>query len=277
MYSNEEAVGRAIRESGVPRADLFVTTKLAPHDVGEGKAYVALCTSLQKLGMDYVDLFLVHWPSVGGLQPEDPLNQVGRHASYVELQRGVAEGKIKNLGVSNFEEHHLRPLLADPRVTVPPAVNQVECHPYYPQPSLRAFCRAHNILLQAYSSLGQGRKTLLADPVVNAIAHKRGITAAQVLLRWGVQQGIPVLPRTTKAARLSENLGALHVPSLEPEDMQALGALDAISHYKFAWNPLYIYADDPGWPGVKEKKEKKGQKKKGGEHGTAAPPKSTTK
>lgn len=239
VYRNEAAIGRAIRESGVPREQLFITTKLAPKDQGAGKAYAALCQSLQDLGLEYVDLFLIHWPAAAGLKHDDPLNKLRRHESYLELQQGVAEGKIKCLGVSNFEIPHLEGLLADPALTIPPCVNQVECHPFYPQQELRAYCQQHNILLQAYSSLGQGKTDLLAHPVVKAIATKRKMTPAQVLLRWALQQGIPVLPKTISPARMEENLAALHL-QLEAEDMQALDALDDKCHVKFAWDPFQV-------------------------------------
>jgi len=240
VYRNEAAVGRAIRESNVPRHELFLTTKLAPKDQGAGKAYASLCRSLSELGLDYVDLYLIHWPAASGLKHDDPLNRIRRHESYVELQQGVREGKIKNLGVSNFEIRHLTALLADPAVTYPPSVNQVECHPLYPQIQLREYCRKHGILIQAYSSLGQGKQDLLAHPVVTSTATKRGMTPAQVLLRWALQQGIPVLPKTTNTMRMTENLGALN-KELQNEDMHALNGLDESLYRKFAWDPCQVF------------------------------------
>lgn len=239
VYRNEAAIGRAIRESGIPREQFFITTKLAPKDQGASKAYAALCQSLHDLGMEYVDLFLIHWPAAAGLKHNDPLNKVRRHESYVELQQGVLEGKIKSLGVSNFEIPHLEALLADPAITIPPSVNQVECHPFYPQRELHTYCRQHNIILQAYSSLGQGNTDLLAHPTIKAIAAKQKMTPAQVLLRWALQRGIPVLPKTISPKRMVENLVALRL-QLDVEDMQALDGLDDKCHVKYAWDPSQV-------------------------------------
>lgn len=236
-YRNEKQVGQAIRDSGVPREEVFLQSKLAPKDQGEGAAYQAVLDSIEALGVDYIDCYLMHWPGKSGLRPEDPTNREVRHQSYRDLQRACQEGKLRRIGVSNFNIRHLEGLLADPTVTIRPAINQVEVHPYYQQRDLRAFCAAQGILVQAYSSLGQMDPSLRQDRAVLKVAEEVGRTPAQVLLRWALQHGLPVIPKTTSPARMAENFGVLDF-ELDDGAMRRLDALE--KGQKFAWNPELI-------------------------------------
>lgn len=191
MYGNEEGVGEAIRRSGIPRDDLFVTTKL--NNNRHGEAVEALDESLARLGLEHVDLYLIHWP-----RP--------RHNHYVEAWRGFEEakaaGKTRSIGVSNFQLAHLERLAAE--TSTVPSVNQIELHPDFTQPELRAYHAEHGIVTEAWSPLGQG-KGLLGDSTLASLAVKYGRTPAQVVLRWHLQLGNIVFPRSVTPARIREN------------------------------------------------------------------------
>ncbi|KZT64358.1 Aldo/keto reductase [Daedalea quercina L-15889] len=228
-YGNEQSVGKALRESRVPRDELFLTTKLDQSDHGRVKE--AFTTSLTKLGVDYVDLYLMHWPmaydeSGNTLQPEDSPTLV---ETWREMERLLSDGKAKAIGVSNFSVQTLTELLA--HASVVPAVNQVELHPCLPQHELVDFCSKRGILLTAYSPVG---KTKFADdPAITAIAsgHGPAVTNAQVLLSWGVQRGTAVIPKTVHAERLKENLQVIFsVPFCGgPDDLEHSGQLVHLS------------------------------------------------
>jgi len=193
LYFNEEGVGRALAESGIPRADLFVTTKLWNDEHDYDKALRAFDTSLAKLGLDYVDLYLIHWP-------------VPKQDRYLDawkaLQKVYADGRAKAIGVSNFRVGDLDRVLAG--ADVAPAVNQIELHPRFSQPELRAYHARHGIHTEAWSPLGQG-KGLLDDPVLAKIAAVHDRTPAQVVLRWHLQLGNVVIPKSVTPARIAEN------------------------------------------------------------------------
>lgn len=192
-YRNEEGVGQAIAAAGLPRDELFVTTKLWNADQGYDKALAAFDASAQKLGLDVVDLYLIHWPT--------PARDL-----YVEswraLERLKADGRIRSIGVSNFTPAHLRRLF-DETGTVP-SVNQVELHPHLQQAALRAFHAEHEIATEAWSPLAQG--AVLDAPVLTAIADAHGKTSAQVVLRWHIQLGNVVIPKSVTPKRIAENL-----------------------------------------------------------------------
>ncbi|KAJ7307434.1 hypothetical protein JRQ81_009453 [Phrynocephalus forsythii] len=189
VYGNEAALGRALREllprHGLSRGDVFLTSKLSPRDHGEGPAEAACLASLEQLGCDYLDLYLIHWPGTQGRPQDDAGNRERRQESWRALERLHQAGKLKAIGVSNYTLRHLKELLAGCRV--PPAVLQVELHPQLAQPDLLDFCRQQGIHVQAYSSLGTGR--LVEQPEVVEVARRRGRTPAQVLLRWALQRG----------------------------------------------------------------------------------------
>ena len=212
VYGNEAAVGRAIAASGVPRAELFVTTKLANADQGLTSTQHACQASLERLGLDYVDLYLVHWPAP----------QLGKYVdSFGGLIQSRGEGYARSIGVCNFTEEHLSNVIDLTFVT--PAVNQIELHPLLNQAELRAANAAHNVVTEAYSPLAVGR--LLDNPTVTSVAAEYGRTAAQVLLRWSLQLGNVVVVRSSKPERMAENLNVFDF-ELATEHMDTLNGLN---------------------------------------------------
>ncbi|MFG2397248.1 aldo/keto reductase [Streptomyces lydicus] len=214
IYGNEEGTGKALAASGIPREELFVTTKLWNSDQGYDSTLRAFDASLGKLGLEYVDLYLIHWP----LPSRD--NYV---ATYRALEKIQAEGRAKAIGVSNFQPAHLERLLAE--TSVVPAVNQIELHPQFQQAESRAFHARHGIATEAWSPLGQG-KGLLEDPTIGRLAAKYGKTAAQVVLRWHLQLGNVVIPKSVTPSRIAENIDVFGF-ELDAEDLAALAGLDA--------------------------------------------------
>ncbi|XP_076145191.1 glyoxal reductase-like [Alosa pseudoharengus] len=229
VYRNEVEIGQALREllpkHGLLRADIFVTSKLGPRDQGP-MAPAACQRSLDQLGLEYIDLFLVHEPGTEGLRVEDPQNSANRAQSWTALEDFHSRGKFRAIGVSNYTVRHLEEVLASCKV--PPAVLQVEFHPRLVQTELRALCAQRGVCFEAFSSLGSG--ALLSDPAVLEVAKGCGRTVAQVLLRWAVQQGIPVLPKSCNASRVREN-GQLFDFELSQEDMDKLTGLDCGQRY----------------------------------------------
>ena len=213
MYGNEEGVGQALQESGLSRDDVFVTTKLNNDGHGYDAALKRLDGSLAKLGTDHVDLYLIHWP-----RPHDD--------RYVDTWRGfekaAAEGKARSIGVSNFTVAHLDRLAAETGTV--PAVNQVECHPRFTQDELRAYHREHGIATEAWSPIGQG-KGLLDDPVLATLGEKYGKTPAQVVLRWHIQLGNIVFPKSMHVERMRENIDVFDF-ELGDDDVAAVSDLN---------------------------------------------------
>jgi 2,5-diketo-D-gluconate reductase A len=209
MYGNEEGVGTAIAQSGVPRDEIFITTKLNNPDHGYDATLKAFDTSMSKLGIDVLDLYLIHWP-----QP--------KRNSYVEtwkaFEKLYADGRVRSIGVSNFAIGHLRRLAAE--TDVKPVANQIELHPGLPQLELRAFHAEHEILTEAWSPIGQGQG-LLEDPTIGAIAGRAGRSPAQVVLRWHIQHGNITIPKSVTPSRIKENLAVFDF-ELADEDMAAL-------------------------------------------------------
>ncbi len=210
IYGNEADVGAAVQESEVPREEIFVATKLWNDDQGFDEAQRAFDASLRRLGLDYVDLYLIHWPVAGK-----------RLDSWRALERIKASGRARAIGVSNFLVPHLEELLA--AANEPPAVDQIEMHPFLQQRETRAFCAKTAIVVEAYSPLTHGRK--IDDPVIAAVAARAGRSPAQVLLRWGVQKGVVVLPKSTNEGRIIENADVFGF-TLDGAAMSALDALD---------------------------------------------------
>ncbi|MEU3947553.1 aldo/keto reductase [Streptomyces sp. NPDC029526] len=212
-YGNEEGTGRAIARSGVPREELFVTTKLWNSDQGYDATLRAFDASVSKLGLEYVDLYLIHWPT-----PERDL--------YVETYRAFeklyADGRVRAIGVSNFLPEYLD-RLAD-EASVVPAVNQIELHPHLQQHAAREYHAERGIATEAWSPLGQG-KGLLEVPAIVAIARKHGRTPAQVVLRWHLQLGNVVIPKSVTPSRIRENFDVFDF-SLDAEDLAAISALN---------------------------------------------------
>lgn len=212
VYGNEEGVGQAIRESGLPREEVFVTTKVWNTDQGYDATLRAMETSLTRLGLDYVDLYLIHWP----VPAQDRFLETWR-----ALERLRADGKARSIGVSNFKIPHLERLLDASEVV--PSVNQIELHPYLQQRELREFHAKHGIATESWSPLAKGQ--ILGDPVVGAIAAKHGKSPAQVVIRWHLDSGLIVIPKSATPSRLPENLAAMDF-ALDAEDMARLAALD---------------------------------------------------
>jgi 2,5-diketo-D-gluconate reductase A len=215
MYGNEREVGEAIAKSGLSRGDVFVTSKLNNGSHRPDDARKAFNQTLEALGFDYVDLFLIHWPL--------PMKYGGDFVSTWEtLAEFYREGRARSIGVSNFQAHHLRRLHA--QSDVPPAVNQIEISPYLTQDDLRVFCIEHQIAVEAWSPLAKGGE-LLVDPEVRRIANETGKTPAQVVLRWHIQRGDIVFPKSVKPARIRENFEIFDF-ELSGVDVAAISALD---------------------------------------------------
>ena len=212
MYGNEEGVGRALAESGLPRDEVFLTTKLTNDGHGHDAAVRRLDESLQKLGTDHVDLYLIHWPRPGDDRYVD---------TWRGFEKALSEGKARSIGVSNFTVEHLQ-RLAKETGTVP-AVNQVELHPRFGQADLRGYHAEHGIATEAWSPIGQG-KGLLDDPVLTGLAQKYDRSPAQVVLRWHVQLGNIVFPKSMHAERMRENIDVFGF-ELSDDDMAAMDAL----------------------------------------------------
>ncbi|MEV6109856.1 aldo/keto reductase [Streptomyces sp. NPDC051940] len=216
IYENEEGTGKALAASGVPREELFVTTKLwntAKQPWDRDAVLRAFDDSLAKLGLDYVDLYLIHWPR--------PMRE-----DYVTIWRAfgelAADGRAKAVGVSNFKPAQLERIIDDSGIT--PAVNQIELHPNFPQAETRAFHARHHIATEAWSPLGQG-KGLLSDPTVAAVAAKHGVSPAQAVLRWHLQLGNVVIPKSVTPSRIRENFDVFGF-ELDTDDMAAFASVD---------------------------------------------------
>ena len=210
-YFNEDEVGRAVRDSGIPRDEIFVTSKLWLQDYGYDAACKGIDASLKKLGLDYVDLYLIHQPY--GDVP----------GAWKAMEDAQKAGKIKSIGVSNMTPNIWNHFV--PQFDTMPAVNQVECHPFFQQKQLREVLDTCGTALEAYFPLGHGDEALLTHPLVTALAHKYNKTAGQIILRFEVQEGFVVLPKSTNPQHMADNI-AIFDFSLTDEDMVRMGSLD---------------------------------------------------
>ena len=209
-YGNERGVGKAVRESSVPREELFITTKVWNTDLRAGRTLQAFDESLSRLQMDYVDLYLIHWPvSEGFIQP------------WKDLETIYRSGRARAIGVSNFLIHHLEGLPG--KTGIVPAVNQIEFHPYLQQPELIRFCRAHEIQVEAWSPLMQGR--IVSRSGLSGLAEKYQKHATQIVLRWNLQRGIVTIPKSSKKTHILQNANLFDF-ELTEADMQTLNGLD---------------------------------------------------
>jgi diketogulonate reductase-like aldo/keto reductase len=224
-YGNEREVGEGIRRSGVDRSDVFIETKVWVSDYGYDQTLHAFEKAAGKLGVDQLDLLILHQPA--------PDRFAKTIAAYRALETLLADGRVRAIGVSNFMPHHLKQLLA--ATDVVPAVNQIELHPYFTQPDVRAADAANGILTQAWSPIGgitfypgwgEDRRNVMEDPAIAAIGEAHGKSAAQVMLRWHLQQGRSAIPKSTNPARIAENFDVFDF-ELSSQELAAIDALDA--------------------------------------------------
>ncbi|MGP4038403.1 aldo/keto reductase [Gracilibacillus sp. D59] len=211
LYANEEGVGQAIKDSGIPREEIFVTTKVWNDEQGYEETKAAFKRSLERLQMDYVDLYLVHWPVPGKFTE-----------TYKALEEIYHEGKAKAIGVSNFEPHHLEELLKEVEIT--PAVNQVELHPQLQQQAVRDFCEKHDIKVEAWAPLGKAR--YFDHPVLQDLAAKYNKKPSQIIVRWQYQSGIITIPKSVHKERQQENVDIFDF-ALSTEDIEKIKSMDA--------------------------------------------------
>lgn len=223
IYGNERGVGRAIRSCGLPRDQLFITTKVWNEDIRRGTVAEAFAESLGRLQLDYVDLYLVHWAIPGKVT-----------STWHAMEKLQRSGRTKSIGVSNHLRPHLDELL--PRAEIVPAVNQIELHPYLQSRALVDHCRAHQIQVEAWSPLMKGRE-LLADPLLVRIAEAHGKTVAQIVLRWEVQSGIVTIPKSVHRERIREN-AAIFDFALTEAEMAQVNALDR--NHRIGADPLNV-------------------------------------
>ena len=215
-YQNERSVGKAVRESGVPREEVWITSKLWPSEYGEGKTAAAIDKMLDRLGTDHVDLLLLH-------------QQFGDYlGAWRDMERAVAAGKVRSIGLSNFESDRLEEVLA--AATIKPAVLQVECHPYYQQNALKERLAPYGTVLEAWYPLGHGDAGLLAEPVFAELGEKYGKSPAQIILRWHIQEGTIVFPKTTNPQHMAENIDIFDF-ELTDDEMGRVRALDRGQRY----------------------------------------------
>ncbi|MDP9727710.1 aldo/keto reductase [Alicyclobacillus sp. TC] len=223
-YGNEEGVGQAIRDSGVAREEIFITTKLWNNSHGYEKALQAFEVSRKKLGVDYVDLYLIHW-AIEGKYLE----------SWRAFEKLLKDGYVRAIGVSNFEPKHLQDIMN--HFEVVPAVNQVEFHPYLTQRELYEFCRAHHIQLEAWSPLMRGGE-LLNHPLILRLAEKYSKTPAQIVLRWDLQQEVVTIPKSVRRERIAEN-AQLFDFQLSQEEVAEITALNR-NQRSFEYDPNHV-------------------------------------
>ena len=211
-YQNERSVGRAIKESGIPREEIWITTKLWPSEYGEGKTSQAIDKMLKRLDTDYIDLLLLH-------------QQFGDYiGAYKDMQKAVKDGRVKSIGLSNFESERLEEVLA--MAEIPPSVLQVECHPYYQQNELKKRIEKYGTVIESWYPIGHGDKNLINEPLFTKLGQKYGKTNVQIILRWHIQEGTIVFPRSTNPVHIKENFEIFDF-ELTEDEMNEIRKLDS--------------------------------------------------
>ncbi|MDM4762097.1 aldo/keto reductase [Galbitalea sp. SE-J8] len=213
IYRNEQGVGAAIAKSGIPRDELWITTKLWNDSHATAKAHAAIDASLEKLGLDYVDLYLTHWPTRRGDHVE----------AYLALEEIKAAGKARSIGVSNHTIGQLDEIIA--AASSVPVINQIELHPAFAQRELRAYGAEHGIAIESWGPLGQGKYDLFGERAISSAAEAHGVSPAQVVIRWHLQSGLIVFPKSNSRERIAQNLDVFGF-ELTPDEMAAIDALD---------------------------------------------------
>ncbi len=210
-YQNERGVGEAVKESGIPREEIWITTKLWPSEYGEGKTKAAIDKMLSRLDTDYIDLLLLH-------------QQFGDYiGAWKDMEKAVAAGKVKSIGISNFESERLEKLLAT--AAIKPSVLQVECHPYYQQKELKKRIAPYGTVIESWYPIGHGDKTLLNEPVFTELAEKYGKNNVQIILRWHIQEGTIVFPKSTNPKHIQDNIDIFDF-ELAEDEMERIRSLD---------------------------------------------------
>ena len=235
FYQNEKQIGEAIRNLGIPRDQLFITSKLWYTEHGYEKTIAACNQTLKLLGMDYVDLYLVHWP---GTQEDGPRNPIIRRDTWRAMEQLYNEGKCKAIGVSNYTVSHLKEMIEEGskyKVNIFPMVNQFELHPKLTQKELIQYCKSHNIIVESYSPFGKGK--LISNPELSQLATKYKVSVAQLIIRWLLQQDIVAIPKSDKPNRIVDNANVYHF-EISEEDMKQIDALNEDWHC--TWNPYTI-------------------------------------
>ncbi|KAI9138793.1 NADP-dependent oxidoreductase domain-containing protein [Paraphysoderma sedebokerense] len=244
-YKNEAAIGKSINSilsdpsNSISRSDLFITSKIGPRTQGFEKAYETILTSLSNFNLSYLDLILIHWPGSQKLPPESTQHSPNRLGTWRALEKAYKEGKVKAIGVSNYMVNHLNELWE--HAEIKPAVHQFEFHPLWYQRDVVDWCKEHNVVVQAYSSLGEGQLVNGEVEVkeIKEISMKYGKSKAQVLLKWGLQHDAVVIPKTDKVERMQENID-LFGWELSEDDMLILDSLSKAQPKKFCWDPSDI-------------------------------------
>ncbi|MGK4255210.1 aldo/keto reductase [Bifidobacterium pullorum] len=215
-YQNELGVGEAVRKSGIPREDVWVTSKLWPSEYGEGVTSEAIDKMLDRLGTGYIDLLLLH-------------QQFGDYmGAWKDMERAVKDGRVRSIGLSNFESDRLEQVLG--AAEIKPSVLQVECHPYYPQRELRKRIAPYGTVIECWYPLGHGDKGLLGDPTIVALAEKYGKSPAQIILRWDIQEGNIVIPKTLNTEHMAQNIDVFDF-ELTEGDMESIADMDSGTRY----------------------------------------------
>ncbi|ANB11046.1 trifunctional aldehyde reductase/carbonyl reductase (NADPH)/glucose 1-dehydrogenase (NADP(+)) YPR1 [Sugiyamaella lignohabitans] len=241
-YKNEAVVGKAVRDSGIPREEIFVVSKLWGKDHRDPAA--ALDKSLKLLGLDYVDLYLMHWPvPFKNIEDKDEIDEDWNHVKTWELMQKLPKSKVKSIGVSNYDTALLEELSKAPTTTVVPVINQVELHPYLAQDKLRDYCNEHKIVLEAYCPLGKGTK-LLEEPIVVELAEKYKVSPGQIALSWGIARGYVVIPKSSTPSRIEANLHTVKLSKEDEEKLTSLSKTNPQRRVRPGWKTKILFNDD---------------------------------